>query len=56
MLHEKLKNILNNNKCNETLIKVELTYDELAHLYSVEKGFQVYLDTINQELILALDK
>jgi len=39
-LHEKLKSILDNSKCDETPIRIEFTYDELAHLYSVEKGYQ----------------
>jgi hypothetical protein len=55
-LHEKLKGILNNSKCNDIPINLELSYDELAHLYSIEKGFQSYLDTIDKELLLALDK
>jgi hypothetical protein len=56
MLHKKLKILLDSNKCNNQPIKLELSYDELAHLYSIEKGYQTYINTLDNELNLALEK
>jgi len=55
-LCEKLKNILDNSECNNEIITISLEYNELVHLYAMEKGYKEYMNTLDKEMMLAFDK
>jgi len=56
LLHEKLKNALDNSEYNNENITIQLEYNELVHLYAMEKGYKEYMDTLDKEMMLAFDK
>ena len=56
LLYKKLKNALDNSEYNNENITIQLEYNEFIHLYSIEKGHQEYMNTLDKEMMLAFDK
>lgn len=56
-LLNKLKTVINNcTNPNAIDIDLKLDYDELVHLYSLEAGNLVYLNTLENQLLNSFDK